>query len=101
MSITFKKFENKELNASINTYIDDKEIWFKGIDVTKSLGYKQPGRAIIDHTKENEIRKVQQESVSQNGTVVKSMVTLINEPGLYRLIFSPQQPKIFSIQNRR
>ena len=87
MSITFKKFDNKELKVSIDTHLDGKEIWFKGIDVAKSLGYKQPGRAIIDHTKENERRNIQQKAL-QNGKVVKTMVTLINESGIDRLIFS-------------
>ena len=87
MSLTLKKFENKELNVSIDTHIDGKEIWFKGIDVANVLGYKQLGKAIIDHIKENERRKVQQKAHFQNGNVVKTMVTLIKEPGLYRLIF--------------
>ena len=88
MSITFKKFNNKELKVSIDTHIYGEEIWFKGTDVAKSLGSKQPGRAIIDHTKEYGRRKVQQKAHFPNGSVVKTMVILINEPGLYRLIFS-------------
>ena len=41
MSIILKKFENKELNVSIDTHIDGKQnIWFKGKDVADSLGYK-------------------------------------------------------------
>ena len=88
MSTTIKKFKNKELNVSIDTHIDGKEVWTKGHDVALALGYKRPGKAIIDHIKDDEIRKVQQKALSQNGTVVKTMVTLINEPGIYRLIFS-------------
>ena len=90
MLLKLKKFQNKELNVSIDTHTDGKEVWFKGFDIALALGYKHPGKAIVDHTKDDEIRKVQQKALSQNGTVVKSMVTLINEPGLYRLIFSPK-----------
>ena len=88
MSLTFKKFDNKELNVSIDTHIDGKEVWIKSHDVALALGYKRPDKAIINHIKDDEKRKVQQNVESQNGRVVKTMVTLINEPGLYRLIFS-------------
>ena len=81
-SLTFTKFENKELNVSVNTHIDGKKVWFKALE------YKQPGKAIIDHIKDNGKRKVQQASLFQNGKVVKSMISLINEPGLYKIIFS-------------
>ena len=41
MSLIVKKFENKDLNTSLDAYVDNKQnIWFKGKDVAKLLGYK-------------------------------------------------------------
>ena len=55
ISLTFKKFENKELNVSIDTHIDEKHnTWFKGKDVAEALGYKLPRKAILDHTDEED-----------------------------------------------
>ena len=71
MSLTFNKSENKELNVSIDTHIDGKEIWLKGIDVAKALGYKHPRKVIFDHIKDDELKKVQQKSCYQDGNVVK------------------------------
>ena len=50
MSLTAKKYENKDLNVSLDAYVDNKQnIWFKGKDVATLLGYENQRKAIIDH----------------------------------------------------
>ena len=50
MSTLIKSYKNIELNLSISTFIDDKQnVWFKGIDVAKALGYICTRDAIRDH----------------------------------------------------
>ena len=50
MSLTVKKFENKDLNISHDAYINNKQnIWFKGKEIATLLGYECPRNAIRDH----------------------------------------------------
>ena len=50
MSLTVKKFDNKDLNISLDAYIDNKQnIWFKGKEIATLLGYECPRNAIRDH----------------------------------------------------
>ena len=67
MSLTFKKLENKELNISIDTDIDGKEVRIKGHDVALALGYKRPEKAIIDHIKDNKSKKSNKKSNPKTG----------------------------------
>ena len=46
MSLKFNKFENKDLNISIDTYTDGKDVWFKARDIALALGYKDIDNAI-------------------------------------------------------
>ena len=84
MSITFKKFENKELNVSLNTYIDGKQnTWFKGKDVASALGYKNTDQAIRNRVKDK-YKAVFNAPSNQRG-VQKTI--FITEPGFYSVIF--------------
>ena len=50
MSLTVKKFESKDLNISLDVYIDNKQnIWFKGKEIATLLGYECPRNANRDH----------------------------------------------------
>ena len=64
-----KLFTNKEF-GEIRTMNIDEEPWFVGKDVAEALGYSNAS-----------------EADSQNGNVVKTQTALINESGLYALIF--------------
>ena len=45
-----KKFLNSELAIELNSYIDNKQnVWFRGNDVAKILGYKNTDDAIRRH----------------------------------------------------
>lgn len=65
------KFEDKEVRIKI---LDD-EIWFVAKDVTDILGYDFPSKAIRNHV-DDEDKRLDQE------------LDLINESGLYNLIFA-------------
>lgn len=65
--------------------INDKP-WFVGKDVAQVLGYSNPQKAIRDHVDEED--RAVNESFTVNGT----MVSLINESGLYSLILSSKLP---------
>ena len=92
ISLTFKKFENKELNVSIDTHIDGKQnTWFKGKDVADALGYKRPRKAISDHVdEEDKIEYQNLKGVLKWDSLKNSQphTIFINESGLYSLILS-------------
>lgn len=79
-----KTFENPEL-GSIRTIIIDSEPWFVGRDVALRLGYTNSRQALADHVDaEDKTDGVTiRDSIGRGQTPV-----LINEPGLYALIFS-------------
>lgn len=73
-------FSNPEF-GQVRTLTIEEEPWFVGKDVAVALRYTNPQKAVRDHV-EPEDRTVN-ESFTVNGT----MATLINESGLYALIF--------------
>lgn len=73
--------------GEIRTLIMDNEPWFVGKDVAEALGYSNASKAVSVHVgDEDRVLKVI-EADSQNGNVVKTQTALINESGLYALIF--------------
>lgn len=78
-------FTNEEF-GSVRTVTIDDEPWFSGKDVALALEYSNPQKAIRDHVDDDD-RKVN-DLFTVNGTAL----TLINESGLYCLIFSSKLP---------
>lgn len=76
-----KIFENEEF-GQVRTILINNEPWFVGKDVAESLGYKNASKALADHVEECD--KLNNESLSSLG---QRGGWLINEPGLYALIF--------------
>ena len=76
-----KTFNFEEL--PVRTLTVDKEPYFVGKDVARILGYKRTADAIRDHVEleDKGVGKIQTPGGMQN-------VTIINESGLYSLIFS-------------
>lgn len=74
-------FESKEF-GNIRTVMQDGEPWFVGKDVAESLGYKDTVKAIKAHVdcEDKEVAKYPTLGGIQS-------VTIINESGLYALIF--------------
>ena len=89
-------YKNNNLEIEITSYIDKKQnIWFKGKDVAKILGYSDTDQAIRKNvSKENQITQFIQPKcspVSQTGRKNDTRgkyFTLINESGFYELVFS-------------
>lgn len=73
---------NSEEFGDIRTIAIDNEPWFVGIDVAKSLGYANPKNAVPKHVSEEDKLNTQIEYAGQ-----RREVTIINESGLYSLIF--------------
>ena len=106
-----KTFKNEELGIKIKSYIDKQQnVWFKGKDVAKILGYRDTDDAVRRHVSiENKMTQFLQPKCSpgktpgqQNDTKVKcsppetggqqndtrgKYCTFINEPGFYELVF--------------
>lgn len=82
-----KIFENPNF-GSVRTVEINGEVWFVGKDVAEILGYSDPQKAVKMHV-DDEDKLIRQIVVSgQNRNV-----TLINESGVYSLIFASKLPK--------
>ena len=77
-----KIFKNKEL-GTIRTVTIDNEPWFVGKDVAEALGYSDTNKAVAMHV-EDEDKKLNDKTSPSFG---QRGATLINESGLYALIF--------------
>ena len=75
-------------------YIKDEEkLWFVGVDLCRALGYSNSRDALAKHVDAQDKRPdVAIRYVSSNGVVQNRKVTLVNESGMYMLIFGSQLP---------
>ena len=85
MTNTMQVFENKDFGQVRAFYIDGQP-WFIGKDVAAILGYANVSKAVTSHV-DDEDKKAEMIPTAQNGKLV-SRTFLINESGLYSLIFS-------------
>ena len=76
-----KIFENEEF-GQVRTIVINNEPWFVGKDVATALGYANPKNAVPKHVSDEDKLSTQIEYAGQRRTV-----TVINESGLYALIF--------------
>lgn len=79
-------FKNEEF-GEVRTVTIDNEPWFVGKDVAEALGYSNASKAVSVHVTEEDRILRTLEADSQNGNMVKTQTALINESGLYALIF--------------
>ena len=79
-------FNNEQFGA-LRTYEEDGQVLFCGKDVAKSLGYKNPNKAIGDHCRGITKRYPIQDSFGRTQEAV-----FITEPDLYRLITHSKLP---------
>lgn len=75
-------FNNPEF-GSIRTVDQNGEPWFVGKDVAQALGYSNPRDALSKHVDEQDKNSV----AFRDGTSGNPNITIINESGLYSLIF--------------
>ncbi|RXM72693.1 phage antirepressor [Clostridium tetani] len=83
-------FNNKDF-GEVRTIIKENGIWFVGKDVAECLGYSNSSKAVSTHV-DNEDRVLEMVAHSQNGNMVKTQTSLINESGLYSLVLSSKLP---------
>ena len=81
-----RTFENKQF-GSIRVLEKDSEPWFVGKDVAEVLGYSNPRDALSKHV--DEVDKGASQIATSSGM---QEMTIINESGLYSLIFSSKLP---------
>ena len=75
-------FENKEF-GEIRTVTIDNEPWFVGKDIATALGYAKARNAISTHVSDEDKKDA---PIQGNLGGIQNM-TIINESGLYALIF--------------
>ena len=75
-------FKNKEFE--VRTVTIDNEPWFIGRDVATALGYAKPENAISTHVNDEDKTST---LIQGSGSNYKSKAIIINESGLYALIF--------------
>lgn len=80
-------FNNDEF-GKVRTIIIDHEPWFVGRDVAYALGYAKPENALATHV-DNEDK----DTLKQGTLGGEQKMTIINESGLYALIFGSHLPK--------
>lgn len=76
-------FNNDEF-GDVRTIVIDGEIWFVGRDVAAALGYAKPENAVRDRVRERDTLK---RGISDGNGQHTQQTLIINESGLYRLIF--------------
>ena len=89
MSNEIKIFENEEF-GSVRTMEINGEPYFVGKDVATILGYIKPENAIANHVDDDDKTTT---LIRGTGSNYKSNAVIINESGLYSLIFSSKLPK--------
>lgn len=82
-------FENAEF-GKVRTIVKDGEPYFIGKDVADILGYAKPENAIATHVDEEDKTST---LIQGTGSNYKSKAIIINESGVYVLIFGSKLPK--------
>ena len=101
-----KKYTNEEMNIELTSFLDNKQnVWFRGKDVAKILGYSDTDQAITKNVSKNHkmihlvypkccpvvwTRQVQKAGVDVSPPQVQQgrWYTFIDEAGFYELIIS-------------
>lgn len=85
MSTNIEVFENKEF-GQIRTLTIDNQIWFVGRDVAIALGYANTKDALRKHVDTEDKQAIQRSQFTTFDIPTRGL-TIINESGLYALIF--------------
>ena len=92
-------YKNEELKVEMNCYLDDeKNVWFRGKEISTILGYKDTKKAIQLHVDSDDKKLIDHkirlnpsgENLPPKETTRKSY--FINESGFYSLILSSKLP---------
>ena len=80
-------FNNTQFGKIRSVLIED-EPWFVGKDIAEALGYSKTRNAILQHVDEEDKKG----ALIQGGLCGKQNMIIINESGLYSLIFASKLP---------
>ena len=86
-----KLFHNADLDIELTSYIDDKQnVWFRGKDIAKILGYSITDQAIRKHVSDNHKQLIccPVEIKGQQNEMRGKWTTFIDEAAFYELVFS-------------
>ena len=86
-----RKFFNEELGIELTSYIDNKQnVWFRGNDVARILGYSVTDQAIRKHVSDNHKQLIccPVELKGQQNDMRSKWTMFIDEAGFYELVFS-------------
>lgn len=81
-----KIFENEKF-GNVRAVEIDGEPWFVGRDIALALGYARPENAVKTHVEDDDKTTT---LIQGSGSNYKSKVIIVNESGLYALIFGSQ-----------
>ena len=85
-------FEHEKF-GKVRVVTIDGEPWFVAADVARNLGYSNPRKAVKDHVyDEDKKADVTIRYASSNGVVQNRNMIVINESGMYALIFGSKLP---------
>ena len=90
-----KKFINEDLEIELTSFIDDKQnVWFRGKDIAKILGYSNTCNALERHVSYNHKQLIccSPETGGQQNDTRGKYYTFIDEAGFYELVFSSKLP---------
>lgn len=73
--------------AAVRTLVQDGEPWFVAADVARTLGYSNPRAAVARHVDEED-----RGTVAIRDAAYETRATIVNESGLYALIFGSKLP---------
>ncbi len=89
-------------NVTFNCFVMEDGVWFYGNDIARLLQYKKPGNAVTDHTFKSDRKRIKYKAFLDLGKANEcselwsgndySDKILINESGLYCLIFGSKLP---------
>ena len=88
-------FSNPEFGQIRTLKLDNDQIGFVGKDVAEILGYKNPSNAIATHVDEED-KTIH--SIRVSGSNYKTNIVVINESGIYALMFSSKMPKAYEFK---
>ena len=82
------------LFGSVRSILINNEPWFIGSDVAKCLGYTRPNDAIHDHVDQDDKQIINLKNTTPNQRNIPGNpnMMIINESGVYSLIFSSRLP---------
>ena len=55
-----QKYNNTILNCDIECILVDSDVWFRGKDIAKALGYENTTKTIRDHVEEEDKSKLEE-----------------------------------------